>query len=219
MLQSSEAANCSRRELSTKAARTAAGDHSSGSEDEGNARSEASIDSQCASIRVATVYAVSEGDDFYALAGSCEYTRGQFMSDAKAEKAAKTSLITGLTLGELKDKVVEQAEEIVEQAEEIAMLKRTSEWVWDKLKSAEASCTCKRPKPIPVESEDEEKCNNICGVLPLSAHGSRHVHTTCTNVKLGRKYMHTKRTNAKAPHLRLHHTSLLSCTLSHLFKR
>jgi hypothetical protein len=163
MLQSSEAANCSRRELRAKAARTAAGDHSSGSEDEGDARSEASIDSQCASIRVATVYAVAEGDDFYARAGSCEYTRGQFMSDAKAEKAAKTSLITGLTLGELKDKVVEQAEEI-------AMWKRTSEWVWDKLRSAEASCTCKRPKPKPVESEDEEKYDNIFGVLPLSAH-------------------------------------------------
>lgn len=136
------------------AARAAEGEQASGSEDESDARttstSKASIDSQCARIRVATAYAVSDREDFYALANSCEYRRGTFMSDTKADKAVKTSLTHGLTLGELKD-------EIVKQAEEIDSLKRVNEWADEKIKDLEKNCTCKRAKPTPTESKEEEE--------------------------------------------------------------
>ena len=98
--------------------------------------SQASFDSQCASMRVATAHAVSDGDDFYVLAKSLDYIRGTFMSDKKAENQKKSLLTKGLTEGQLRAKIVKQAEEIAEQ-------KKTLDWCDELYKNCP---TCKRAK-------------------------------------------------------------------------
>ena len=97
-------------EFRTKAARTAEEEQASGSKDtRPTSTSKASTGSQYASIRVATAYAVPDGDDFYALANGLDYTLGTFMKESKAVKAKKISWTKGLTMGELKNEIVEQA--------------------------------------------------------------------------------------------------------------
>eukprot|EP00953_Heterococcus_sp_UTEX-ZZ885_P014746 8328-Heterococcus_DN1.PRE.2 len=120
------------------------------SESEGDACSgdQASIDSQCANLRIATAYAVSDGDEFFHLAKSLEHVRGTFESAAKAKQALKSSLTKGLTEGELKDK-------IVEQANELADVKRDRQHFCDKATHFEN--ICKRAKLVTSDEEEDQE--------------------------------------------------------------
>jgi hypothetical protein len=108
---------------------------------------QASINSQCARLRIATAFAVPEDDSFYALAKSLEFERGTFASDAKVEQELKSSLTRGLTGRQLKAKIVTQAKQIAE------LDQRQNHW-YEKSERLEA--LCKRAKLIPSDNEEEE---------------------------------------------------------------
>jgi hypothetical protein len=154
------------------------------SEGEGDAfvYDQASIDSQCASLRAATAYAVSDGDYFYHLAKSLEHVLGTFESAAKAEQAMKSSLTKGLTEGQMKNKIVElslknteweaeskRSNEKYEQLyEEHEDLNEKYEHLYEKCERAEGSA--KRAKL--VTSDDEADQEPWMGWNPADVVGS-----------------------------------------------